>query len=131
MTADAPTESHTELEQELAIRFSRLKESDLQQLSPPPLEQALPPHNTARRNWIVTGSIAAAMIVAVSATLLRPKQTEDPATVYLAIMSHHVVTTDTLLVASPGILPEQGNLPEIYPLHFADDFEESMKEYNL
>ncbi|MFT4823422.1 MAG: hypothetical protein ACJAUG_000094 [Halioglobus sp.] len=111
---------NTALEQELAVRFSRLKDQDLERVPPGPTTADLIVLQPAPRRFAWVGSLAAMLLVSLGATFFALRPSQEPVDVYLAIMHQNTVTTDYLLHASPGIFPESDLLPSLYELNFTD-----------
>ena len=121
MSMDNEGSPNSALEQELAQRFSRLRDHDREQAPPFPTEHELLSGASARVRPVLARSLTAAVVVFAGATLFALRPAPDPADLYLAIMRENIVTTDHLLRATPGVLPETGLLPVLYELNFSDD----------
>lgn len=109
------TETTNKLEGKLAARFSQMRQEDRAQVSAFPDNSQLEERGTRAREvgkptWLYT--VAAAGVAAL-AVLLYPGA-EDPVSVYNEIMAANVITTDQLLLVTPGVLPETTDVPVLF-----------------
>ena len=113
-------DSGDRLDRSLAASFARMKQEDQANLPAFPdmdrLRQTAPASNAARREryWWRAAGLAAAITVA--AVLLMPSPAPDPGELYADIMQANSMTTDQLMLPSPGILPEVTGLPGVYDI---------------
>ena len=103
------------LEGKLATRFSQMRQEDRAQLPAFPDAGQLAnlevrDRTTGKGAWFYA---AAAAGVAALAVLLYPAA-DDPAEIYSDVMAANVITTDELLMVTPGVLPETIDVPGLF-----------------
>jgi hypothetical protein len=103
-------ETATLQDRELARRFRQMRREDAARLPDIPCEEELAarrPLASNDRQYVTPVRVAAAItVVVVCGVLMLTSAPPDPGVLYADIMAANPITTDQLLSASPGTLPE-------------------------
>lgn len=106
-------------ERELARRFAQLRLEERADTPDFPVVQTLQRDNEVpvvrRYRLIEAGALAASLALVVLFVSESPLQ-EDPGEIYASIMGTSEITTDQLMLVSPGTLPEVTAVPGIYEI---------------
>ena len=104
-------------ERALAARFAQLRVAERAEAP------AFPPVESQSHETASFGGHGAALAAGLAAAIagfalffMTRQPTQDPGELYASIMAANVMTTDQLMLASPGILPEGGGVPTVYEI---------------
>jgi hypothetical protein len=104
-------------ERALAARFAQLRVAERAEAP------VFPPVESRSHETTFFGDHGAALAAGLAAAIavfalffVAQQPTQDPGELYARIMAANVMTTDQLMLASPGILPEGGGVPTVYDI---------------
>ena len=112
-----PVKTGDSTERALAGRFAQLRVSERAETPDfPSMESLSRVSTTPRRHGPIVAAALAAGIAAFALLFAGPKPAQDPGEIYASIMAASEITTDQLMLVSPGLLPEVSGLPAIYEI---------------
>lgn len=109
-----PTRAGDPTERALAARFAQLRVAERAETPDFPAEASLA---VPSRNFrpVVAAALAAG-IVAFALFFVSQEPAQDPGELYASIMALNEISTDPLMLASPGSLPEAAETPAVYEI---------------
>ncbi len=114
-----PAKAGDPAERALAASFARLRVAERADAPDFPAVETLQPasgHSVFFRPMLAASLAAGIAAFALFFVAGESRQDQDPVELYASIMAANEITTDQLILTSPGMLPEAGGLPAIYEI---------------